>query len=168
MTTIAYDGETLSSDSQVTQAQYRLDVNTPKIFEPGETESWVVEGVNAVAFGVAGPLEAQQVVRSVLAGFGSTCGVTTATAWPKGISMSFIIIDENGGVYTGGQEPDAERGWLAKVKPPMAVGSGCEFALGAMFAGAPSAVAVMSAIRYDVNTGGGVQTIQPRRSPITD
>ena len=48
---------------------------------------------------------------------------------------------------------------MAVVQPPVAVGSGCEFAIGAMAAGASSADAVRIAAKFDINTGGPVQEI---------
>ncbi|QVW55203.1 hypothetical protein pEaSNUABM29_00163 [Erwinia phage pEa_SNUABM_29] len=159
MTTIAFDGVSLASDSQMTQAQYRLDLRTEKIFKCPEGETWFVDGKQAIAFGVAGGIESQQILRNVLAGHGDTMGLAAHTRWPEGISMSYLVITVDGEVYTGGQEVEKAVPWIAKVEPPMAVGSGCEFAIGAMAAGVSATDAVKVAIRYDINSGGEIQEL---------
>lgn len=160
MTTIAFDGKTLASDSQLTAGTLRLDTNTKKIYQPEPTEQWVVDGKRAIAFGVAGSLGATEIVhgalRSVMSGYS---GLNSTTRFIKGESLKYIVITESGEVYAGGQYSDDEVPWIAKVQPPIAVGSGSEYALGAMAAGVSAAEAVRIAMRFDVNTGGDIQTI---------
>ncbi|AXF51106.1 HslV family protein [Salmonella phage SPAsTU] len=160
MTTIAFDGNTLASDSQLTAGTLRLDSNTKKIYRPESNEQWVVDGKRAIAFGVAGSLGATEIVhgalRSVMVGYS---GLNSTTRFIKGESLKYIVITESGEVYAGGQYSDEEIPWLAKVQPPIAVGSGSEYAMGAMAAGVSAAEAVRIAMHFDVNTGGPVQEI---------
>lgn len=169
MTTIAFDGKTLASDSQLTLGDLRLDSHTQKIFQPNAGESWYVNGERAVAFGVSGKLSAVQAVRKELAsGMSGYRGLTTDSRFPKGESFKYLVITEAGEVYAGGQYSDEETPWLARVSPPIAVGTGSEFAVGAMATGASAEFAVEVAARFDINTGGAVQVLRPVKSPITD
>lgn len=169
MTTIAFDGKTLASDSQLTLGDLRLDSHTQKIFQPNTGEFWYVNGEKAMAFGVSGKLSAVQAVRAALAsGMSGYRGLTADSRFPKGDSFKYLVITEAGEVYAGGQYSDDETPWLARVSPPIAVGSGAEFAVGAMATGASAEFAVEIASRFDVNTGGGVQVLHPVKSPITD
>lgn len=168
MTTIAYDGVSLASDSQTTQGDVRLSLNAQKIFQPLDGETWAVNGERAIAFGVAGKLHSTIAVHKAL----SSCmsgykGLTVDTRFPKGYSLNYLVITEDGGVYAGGQYEDDDVPWLAKVSAPIAVGSGAEFAMGAMAAGVSAKIAIGIAAQYDVGTGGKVQVIQRTESPIT-
>ena len=168
MTTIAFDGKTLASDSQLTLGDLRLDSHTQKIFQPNAGESWYVNGERAVAFGVSGKLSAVQAVRKELAsGVYGYRGLTTDSRFPKGDSFKYLVITEAGEVYAGGQYSDEETPWLARVSAPVAVGSGSEYAMGAMATGTSAEYAVEIASRFDINTGGAVQVLHPVKSPIT-
>lgn len=156
MTTIAFDGKVLASDSQMTLGDYRLDMNTQKIFMAKPSDNWRLDGNQIVAYGVAGKLVGVQAVREALTSYN---GLTSNHRFPKGITLKYIAITDKGVVYTGGQYEDDELPWMAVVQPPVAVGSGCEFAIGAMAAGASSADAVRIAAKFDINTGGPVQEI---------
>lgn len=159
MTTIAYDGTILAADTQMTMGSHRLDSDTQKIFQPKPGESWYVNGVRAIAFGVAGKLIGVQAVQGALASCMSGYqGLTPHTRFPKGYAISYLVVTETGEVYTGGQYEDDEYPWMAKVATPIAIGSGCEFAIGAMAVGAPADAAVAVASQYDVNTGKTVQS----------
>lgn len=50
---------------------------------------------------------------------------------------------------------------LTRWEPPAAIGSGGEFAIGAMMAGASCEEAVRVACRADINSGGQVRTFRP-------
>ncbi|AFQ96730.1 peptidase HslV family [Erwinia phage phiEaH2] len=160
MTTIAYDGKTLAGDSQTTQGDIRLSMHAVKIFTPQPGESWAVNGEKAVSFGVAGCLQGNNALREAL----NSCmkgyqGLTGSTRFPKGIVISYLVVTEHGNVYAGGQYENDEMPWLTKVAAPIAVGSGAEFAIGAMAAGASAGDAVSIAARFDVNTGGEIREI---------
>ena len=164
MTTIAFDGNMLAADSQTTQGDYRLSLHAQKIFQPAVGENWRVMGQRVVAYGVAGTLQGWHYLREALAGFN---GLSVNTTFPKGVVVSYLVVTEDGEVYAGGQYENDNVAWLTKVSAPIAVGSGAEFAMGAMAQGATAAQAVEIAARFDVNTGGGVQVLHTVKSPIT-
>lgn len=165
MTTIAFDGKTLAADKQTTQGSCRLTLEAEKIFQVAQADPWFVMGQRVAAFGVAGTLQGSHYVREAML---SATGLDVKTTFPKGVVVTWLAVTEDGNVYVGGQYEDDDVAWLTKVTAPIAIGSGCEYALGAMAAGVTAVGAVEIAARFDVNTGGEIQVIHPGKSPITD
>lgn len=165
MTTIAFDGKTLAADSQTTQGCCRLSLQAEKIFQVPKSDPWFVMGQHVAAFGVAGTLQASHYVREAMKGYG---GLNVNTTFPKGVAASWLAITHDGDVFVGGQYEDDNVAWLTKVTAPIAIGSGSEYAMGAMAAGVTAVGAVEIAAKFDVNTGGQIRVIHPGKSPITD
>lgn len=161
MTTIAFDGTTLAADSQTTQEGVRLSMQAEKIHVRPEGSTWKVNGEMVAAFGVAGKLNSAYLVQYAMA----LDGFDASHSFPKGTSLTFLAVTVDGNVYVGGQNEDDDWAWLSKVSAPMAVGSGAEFAIGAMAAGTTAAKAVIIAARFDTATGGGVQEFNYRTPP---
>ena len=137
MTTVAFDGETLAADSlQVGQC---IDqIHSEKICQHG----------------------------SLIAGFaGEVQQGIIALRWLKDQSkpkpspqdlkeMSALIIRDGKAYHM------SDMCELIPVGKPCAIGSGGEFAMGAMLAGATAIEAVKIAAKLDVNTGGKVRSIK--------
>lgn len=155
MTTVAYDGRTLASDSQTTQSDIRLSLIAEKIHTRPNGITWRACGEMVEAFGVAGKLQGyDELVRELE----SHQGLTSTSRFTPGTSLKYLVITTSGKIYCGGQYTDDTQAWMAEVQAPIAVGSGAEFAMGAMAAGAPADAAVRIAMRFDVGTGGEVKT----------
>lgn len=155
MTTIAFDGNTLAADSQTTQDGLRLSMQAKKIHLCPSGQTWRVNGIPVWAFGVAGKLSSAHLVETALLEFDD--GITVATSFPKGSSLTYLLITQSGEVFVGGQNDDDDQAWLSQVSTPIAIGSGSELAIGAMAAGGDAAMAIEIASRYDTNTGGEIQ-----------
>lgn len=155
MTTIAYDGKTLASDSQSTQGNIRVSNSAVKIFSATHRD-WAVEGKRIVAFGVAGNLHAANDLRNAMETF---AGHKAGDPFAKGVTFAFIAIAEDRTVFVGGKYSDEDRSWVMQADAPVAVGSGGDFALGAMAAGAKAEDAVRIASKFDVNTNDSVSSI---------
>ncbi|QVW55673.1 hypothetical protein pEaSNUABM9_00092 [Erwinia phage pEa_SNUABM_9] len=171
MTTIAYDGETLASDGMMTSSDVVMGTQIQKIFQPKANQSWTVNGENAIALAVAGQVSAIRQLQAALSGDSDLISNATLCAeskFPKGLSFNYIVIAESGAVYMGGQTEDSELAWISEVDVPIAIGSGSDFAMGAMAAGASAVGAVGIATRYDTCSGGKIQSIKISKSPITD
>lgn len=155
MTTIAYDGKTLAADSQTTQDGIRLSNSAVKIFSPWN-ETWAVEGKQIAAFGIAGDLHAANDLRKAMESF---AGHHAGDPFAKGITFAFIAIAEDRTVFVGGKYSDDDRSWVVQAEAPVAVGTGGDFALGAMAAGSKAEDAIRIASKFDVNTNDSVSTI---------
>ncbi|ANZ48574.1 peptidase HslV family [Erwinia phage vB_EamM_ChrisDB] len=155
MTTIAYDGVTLASDSQTTQGDIRLSNSAVKIFAAPHRD-WAVEGKRIVAFGVAGNLHAANDLRAAMSTF---AGHKAGDPFPEGVTFAFIAIAEDHTVFVGGKYSDDTRSWVVEAQAPIAVGSGGDFAMGAMAAGAKAEDAIRVASKFDVKTNDSVSSI---------
>lgn len=144
MTTVAWDGETLASDSQV-QDHHICPDPYQKLYRVG-----------GAIIGCAGSVtEWTQAVEWLRAG-------ASPEFKPKLTDISLLLVRANGrAFYLEGDLVPMRAGKLA------AVGTGSGFALAAMLAGASAPEAVRIACRLDVGSGGRVQTLRltaPRRS----
>lgn len=156
MTTIAYDGKTLASDSQTTQDGIRLSNSAVKIFARGVDDDWAIEGKRVAAFGIAGNLHAANDLRRAMSSF---AGHHAGDPFEVGVTFAFIAIAEDRTVFVGGKYSDDNRSWVVEAQAPVAVGSGGDFALGAMAAGVPAEEAVRIASKFDVGTNDSVSCI---------
>lgn len=156
MTTIAYDGKTLAADSQTTQDGICLSNSAMKIFARGPEDDWSIEGKRVAAFGIAGNLHAANDLRRVMSSF---AGHHAGDPFEAGVTFAFIAIAEDRTVFVGGKYSDDDRSWVIEAQSPVAVGSGGDFALGAMAAGVSAEEAVKIASKFDVNTNDSVTSI---------
>jgi ATP-dependent HslUV protease subunit HslV len=70
---------------------------------------------------------------------------------------SMMLVDHTGYVWV---RTSSSNGWAPHGRRVWAIGSGCDYALGAMYAGASAERAVVIASKLDVNTGGGVDVVR--------
>lgn len=70
-----------------------------------------------------------------------------------------IVIHPNGDI-----ELFEPLGCAIVTAPYVAIGSGADIALGAMYAGAPASIAVAAAIKFDTFTGGKIDILQRDQS----
>lgn len=132
MTTIAYDGISIASDSQVGGAY--LDGGNKKVIRAGKSY-----------FGVAGALEDQ----------------VAFFAWHRGGEKPKVSDDNFEGIEVRGK---SVYWWgsnlvACKIRAPAAIGSGTQFAMGAMLAGATAKEAVKIAAKLDSGTGRSIRSI---------
>ena len=146
MTTVAANKTTIASDLQFTYGQTRFKGKT-KIFEfPKEKAQFVLKTDRAYA-GVSG--NADQIASLV--------------EWlhdgephskvPKLRNLELLVLTGDGRLYLG----KGLSAFLQVDEPFWAIGSGMDFAIGAMRQGATPLEAVKVAAKSDVNTGLGFQ-----------
>lgn len=144
MTTIAWDGHTLAGDRCATYGDTPMVAARRKVLR------------------VIAPNK-----RVALVGFaGSAAFAIAFLAWLKGgekpafaltNSWTVMMIDDHKGVWVRSSNSDA---WeLVGRRVNWAIGSGCDYALGAMHVGADAARAVRAAAGLDVSTGFGVDKV---------
>lgn len=76
---------------------------------------------------------------------------------PKAPNTSTLLVHCDGTVWAMDDGKDAVR-----IEAPTAIGSGAQFAIGAMLAGKSAAQAVRIAMKRDPNTGGRIRTLRLR------
>jgi hypothetical protein len=139
MTTIAWDGRTLAADKQSTSGG--TPTPTTKIFEAisPDGERWI--------YGCSGQSAmCQEFTRRLNAGL----PMTDMT------DFDVLAVDPAGGVWWASHNLV----WSRMQVKNWAMGSGADYALGAMAAGASAAAAIDIAMRLDVNTGIGVDALE--------
>ncbi len=144
MTTIATDGKTMSCDSQAS-----IDENLIANLD--------VKKIHHLPDG------------SVIGGAGVQYELEHYIRWlqdpnrdenkePYPGDNNYIKLTPDGGIFMFARKGHP---WH-KLDGPWAIGSGANFAIGAMHAGGTPAQAVAAAIRYDKGSGGKIQTLTPR------
>lgn len=134
MTTIAFDGVTMAADRQQC-GRYKFLCLEPKIFR-----------MKGSIFGTAGNVEDKIILREWLSGKGDKPEIVD--------SFAALEATPNGLYYWSSEK--------AKFRFPLpaAIGTGAEYAMGAMLQGATAREAVAIAIRLDEATGFGIQTMK--------
>jgi ATP-dependent protease HslVU (ClpYQ) peptidase subunit len=133
MTTIATDGKSMAGDGISIMDGTIIDTSSIKVEKLSDGS----------LFGACG--SASDAMR--LAAFLNAGGEGD---WPKrSDNFGAIVVRPDGGVFTV-----SEHDGLVKARAPIAMGSGGDYALGAMDAGASPAEAVGIAIRRDPRSGG--------------
>jgi ATP-dependent protease HslVU (ClpYQ) peptidase subunit len=139
MTTIAWDGKTLAGDRQTTWGG--TPVRTRKVHKVRHPVhgTWL--------FGCAG----------------SAFDCAAFERWANGLGQEVVFsefrvlaIHESGSIWAA----DESMKWLRLNVERWAIGSGSDYALGAMVAGRSSREAVQVAMELDVNTGIGVDCLR--------
>lgn len=147
MTTIAWDGRTLAGDAMTTWGGTPMRACVPKVHK--------VTAPNG---------------RKALVGFSGSLAYGNAyLAWlnggdkpdpkvPESTGWTVIMVDDEGGIW---QRSDTSDAWtLLGRRVNWACGSGADYALGAMAAGATAEQAVKIASNLDTNTGFGVHAVR--------
>lgn len=139
MTTIAWDGKTLAGDRQ--RACGNTPVPTTKVFRATKRNDPCM-----VAYGCAGDsndcIAFQEWVRG--------------GEKPAFKSLAVLAVDEAGHPWY----MDEGAKWWPIGRPVWAVGSGADYAIGAMAAGKSAREAVEIATEWDVHTGLGVDVLE--------
>lgn len=157
MTTVAFDGKFLVSDSQATSGSKIRLGDVTKIFINESEKPWTIEGKVVNAFGFSGRANSKSFLLEYL-----TEGIThklIPSASAGGFQM--LAVCEDGSVFTWSHSPK-DRGnesttALYPVTGPYAIGSGATYAESIMSIGGCAEEAVKAGIRLDVNSGGGIQ-----------
>lgn len=152
MTTIAWDGNLLATDSRETSTG--AGITTDKAMK-----LWIVDpakhsydGVGVVAFGCAGTAGGSRILKALLEE-----GLTALTSVPDKVDFTALIVTDDGKghwLYT-------DEDYAFVLGEPIlsdSVGSGSAYARAAMSLGKDAKSAVEFAMQFDQCTGGEVQT----------
>lgn len=140
MTVIATDGRTIAADSQMTYgSNERAAARVKKI---GRSNGYI--------FALSGTPIFDTVVKWFLDGADPKAMPTTAEGW------WLLVIDAKGRMSLYSEN----KPYPGPVSPPFALGSGCDFALGAMYAGASPEMAVRIACKLDIYCGGEIDVLE--------
>lgn len=162
MTTIATDGKTMAADGRMTAGSHIVKEDTDKMFEvsvihPGG------QGTDKLIVGFAGSIayfdDVMDFIKEVYVPEHGIFSNARFLLEPEDNETEFHTPDDTAALVL---LPNGTV-WLASYGEPMlrmnktyAVGSGADYAMGAMLAGASPSAAVMIASRLDVNTNGNV------------
>lgn len=139
MTTIAFDGETMSGDKQTTWGG--TPVKTRKVHKIlASNGAWYLLGCS-----------------------GNSYECKAYENWLRGLipepeleDVDVMVIDASRRIWVS----DESKLWLPVSRKQWALGCGANYALGAMAMGANSRQAVKVAIGLDVNSGLGIDTVK--------
>lgn len=155
MTTVVFRDGIMASDSSSSRGNGRLSLNSLKMarLSSGVLLGWAGSGLNG-GREVREPFEQVKVYedfprRSVLTALETDCLLLIAL--PNG-SLWECAIDP----------PDGKMGWSASIYTVhefSAIGTGAEYAIGAMTIGASAEQAVAAAIKWDTKSGGEIKTL---------
>ena len=152
MTTIAWDGEILASDSRSTSGITIVSESEKKVVKSETGELWRVLGNRVIAFACSGNASMPLELKSYL-----EVGLNFNTQMRESLSFSAIVICENQGweIYKSEGSKDID---IQPLSPKRAIGSGADFATAALAMGKSSIDAVEVAILCDVYSGGDIQS----------
>lgn len=135
MTTIATDGKVMVSDSRLTSGEMICPWGTTKVFH-----------LSSGIIGISGNYDMYEPVKDWIEGGGDHSNIPDI----KHGEFHILWIRKKGQVY---EAYNNSGGWM-RVKPPYAIGSGRDYAMGALMAGCSPLEAVKSAIKLDCYSGG--------------
>ena len=141
MTTIAYDGKTLAGDKQTTYG------NTPVVCTKLQRIKW--KGKEAILGSSGAVIDCDIVIDWIIKGEKGKPEITQDE-----FDLSILLVNSEG-VHYMTEFPK----WHHMGKVKWAIGSGSNYALGAMEAGKTAKEAIEIASRLDVHTGLGVDTM---------
>lgn len=144
MTTVAWDGVTLAADRQVTFGN-SADCETTKI----------ARGPDGSLIGIVGRL---QIGAALLRWFAAGRKDERPALGDGDDGVQAIIINADGTL-----ELHDRAGWAEITAPKYALGSGCEYAFGAMAMGADAVRAVYIAALYDTKTSNVTDALKLER-----
>lgn len=152
MTTIAWDGETLASDSQSTNSDAISSLSEQKIFLPRDAE-WSVNGEKVVAIATAGDCGIEDQLFSLLAD-----NLTYKTEFTTECDFSAIAITSKGSALLINKDEGKVHASIWLRNESVAIGSGHMIARAAMRVGKTAVEAVQLAIEMDIYSGGDIQS----------
>lgn len=141
MTTVAFDGKTLATDSQGGGNHFAYE-NGPKYFKDQQGR----------IYGYTGELQCVPEFKDWLNG--GQKDPLPNFAEPEGSRLVVLLASKEGSYLY------EDRCIPFKVSTPYAIGTGARFAMAAMMAGADAKRAVEIAIELDIYSGGEVHTIE--------
>lgn len=152
MTTIAWDGKSISADTQSTSGSTVLSCPTKLIVIREHLE---IEGKKIFLVATAGTSgDERHSLKYIRDG-----GLESGKEMHEQVSSTLLIITTDGYGYVFQKDRDNLLPWLWEQPAPYAAGSGRDFALAAMHCGKNSHEAVQIASLLDVYTGGKIDTI---------
>lgn len=152
MTTIAWDGKTMASDTQASSGDVVCSYTEQKIYTPPES-GWEVCGSKVVALGCSGDCGAEMELQELLKN-----NLTYASEFLPTFSFTALAIIGAGRAYIISKEKGETRASISRQVEPYAIGSGGLIALTAMHCGKNAREAVQVAIDLDCYSGGSVDS----------
>lgn len=148
MTTIAWDGKNIATDSRATKGNNILQGNIVKLHK--------VEGTfkdeNLIAIGAAGSLSRLEDIVDWISKGGKPEEMPPGTLNSTDMTSTLVITNKGCWCFEFDKHP-------FKVPGKYAIGSGSEFAISAMSLGISAMDAVHHAIKHDCFSGGPVLTL---------
>lgn len=157
MTTIAWDGKTLASDTQASSGDVVCSYTEQKIYTPPES-GWEVCGSKVVALGCSGDCGAEMELQELLKN-----NLTYASEFLPTFSFTALAIIGAGRAYIISKEKGETRASISRQVEPYAIGSGGLIARTAMHCGKNAREAVQVAIDLDCYSGGSVDSFPARK-----
>ncbi|EDI0753432.1 TPA: hypothetical protein G9F10_003080 [Salmonella enterica] len=152
MTTIAWDGKTLASDTQASSGDVVCSYTEQKIYTPPES-GWEVCGSKVIALGCSGDCGAEMELQELLKN-----NLTYASEFLPTFSFTALAIIGAGRAYIISKEKGETRASISLQVEPYAIGSGGLIARTAMHCGKNAREAVQVAIDLDCYSGGSVDS----------
>lgn len=157
MTTIAWDGKTLASDTQASSGDVVCSYTEQKIYTPPES-GWEVCGSKVIALGCSGDCGAEMELQELLKN-----NLTYASEFLPTFSFTALAIIGAGRAYIISKEKGETRASISLQVEPYAIGSGGLIARTAMHCGKNAREAVQVAIDLDCYSGGSVDSFTAGR-----
>lgn len=151
MTTIAWDGKTLASDSQSQVGSMITSLNNQKIHQP-QHGKWVINNSEIKAIGITGDTSCVDEVISKLHD-----GITYESEFASIVDFCLIAVTNKGAAYGLSKDKGDILPSIFRVGDMFAIGSGDVYAMAAMKSGKTAKEAVEVAISLDVYSGGEIQ-----------
>ena len=152
MTTVAWDGKTLASDTQASTGSVVCSLSEQKIYTPPES-GWEIYGSKVLAFGFSGDCGAEMELQDLL-----KHNLTYASEFLPILSFTALAIIGAGRAYIITKEKGETRASISLQVGPYAIGSGDLIARTAMHCGKNAREAVQVAIDLDCYSGGSVDS----------
>lgn len=145
MTTIAYDGVSVVADGLRCFGSERSRTDVQKIKIVGRNVIYAYTGISALHAPIIAWFEAGHDPKNVPQFHSSDA----AHGW------ALLVIKKDGSVLTVGDEAP----YPLECCAPFTLGSGADYAMGALHAGATARQAVEIAVKLDIHTGGDIQVV---------
>lgn len=152
MTTVAWDGSVLASDTQASTGGVVCSRNEQKIYTAPDS-GWSIYGDKIVAIGCSGDCGAEMELQALLAS-----DLTYASEFMPTFEFSALAIVGRGMAYVISKDKGETSASISLQVEPYAIGSGGLIARTAMHCGKTSCEAVKVAIEMDCHTGGKVDS----------
>jgi hypothetical protein len=152
MTTVAWDGKILASDTQASTGDVVCSHSEQKIYTP-PTSGWEIYGDKVFAIGCSGDCGAEMELQELL-----TNGLSYSSEFLPTFNFSSIAVIGPGRAYVISKDKGDTRANISLQVEPYAIGSGSLIARTAMKCGKDAREAVQVAIDMDCYSGGSVDT----------